>query len=249
MTQEAAASTTELLAEPPDAVPRGGHALAIPAYRAMLVPTPGVNLAERPRVYSHIEAAPILADYIGLGVDREHLVAMFLDLHQRVLGLNTVAIGHATGAPLHPRELFRPAILAGAATIILAHNHPSGDARPSDADIVNTRDTHALSQLLYVPLVDHIIFGHSAKDYVSLRQSGLAVTAWRDEARLRDPQVARRAVRLLAANMRRPPKRSATRVASLRAALWRCARCRRLQLGRRPRCRYCGTARPQSSEP
>lgn len=218
--------------------PRG---LEIPAYRVTLSLAPGVQVAERPRVFSHIEAAPLVADYIGLIADREYMVALFLDVHSYVLALNTVAIGHATAVLTHPRELFRAAILAGAATIMLAHNHPSGHPGPSETDLLYTRNVHAVGELLRIPLVDHIVLGHSADDYVSLRAEGLAVLAWRDEARARDgrPQGP-------GAAHRRPRRPSATRGASLRAAAWACVHCHRRQLQRHRQCRYCYAFQPAS---
>ena len=80
---------------------------------------------------------------------------------------------------VHPREVFRRAISANAAAIVLAHNHPSGNATPSDADIKITRDLVRAGQVLRIDLLDHIIVGRAAsegaKDYVSLRELGYCV--------------------------------------------------------------------------
>jgi DNA repair protein RadC len=77
---------------------------------------------------------------------------------------------------VHPREVFRPAIAAGAAALVLVHNHPSGDPTPSEADIRVTRDLIRAGQLLKIEVLDHIILGRRtterAKDYVSLRELG-----------------------------------------------------------------------------
>jgi DNA repair protein RadC len=77
---------------------------------------------------------------------------------------------------VHPREVFRAAIVANAAGIILVHNHPSGDPTPSAADIQVTRDLIRAGQLLKIDVIDHVIIGRAtserAKDYSSLRELG-----------------------------------------------------------------------------
>ena len=77
---------------------------------------------------------------------------------------------------VHPREVFRAAIVANAAGIVLVHNHPSGDPTPSAADIKVTRDLIRAGQLLKIEVVDHVVIGRAtaerAKDYASLRELG-----------------------------------------------------------------------------
>ena len=77
---------------------------------------------------------------------------------------------------VHPREVFRPAIAASAAALVLVHNHPSGDPTPSEADIKVTRDLIRAGQLLKIEVLDHVILGRATqerpKDYVSLRELG-----------------------------------------------------------------------------
>ena len=77
---------------------------------------------------------------------------------------------------VHPREVFRSAIAARAAAIVLVHNHPSGDPSPSDADIKVTRDLIRAGQLLKIEVLDHVILGRATvdrpKDYSSLRELG-----------------------------------------------------------------------------
>ncbi len=80
---------------------------------------------------------------------------------------------------VHPREVFRTAIAAGASAIVLAHNHPSGDPAPSEADIRVTRDLIRAGQILKIEVLDHVILGRRslerARDYVSLRELGCFV--------------------------------------------------------------------------
>ena len=77
---------------------------------------------------------------------------------------------------VHPREVFKPAISANAAAIVLTHNHPSGDPTPSEADIKVTRDLIRAGQLLKIEVLDHVILGRKTEDrqkeYVSLRELG-----------------------------------------------------------------------------
>jgi DNA repair protein RadC len=77
---------------------------------------------------------------------------------------------------VHPREVFRAAIAANAAGVVLVHNHPSGDPTPSEADIKTTRDLIRAGQLLKIEVVDHVIIGRASaergKDYSSLKDLG-----------------------------------------------------------------------------
>ena len=77
---------------------------------------------------------------------------------------------------VHAREVFRPAIVAAAAALLVAHNHPSGDPSPSEADIKVTRDLIRAGQLLKIEVLDHIILGQASpsqpKGYTSLRELG-----------------------------------------------------------------------------
>jgi DNA repair protein RadC len=81
---------------------------------------------------------------------------------------------------VHAREVFKPAISAQAAAIVLVHNHPSGDPTPSEADIKVTRDLIRGGQLLKIEVLDHVILGRATpertKDYVSLRELGYFYT-------------------------------------------------------------------------
>ncbi|MCS7338330.1 MAG: hypothetical protein NZ739_08870, partial [Verrucomicrobiae bacterium] len=87
-----------------------------------------------------------------------------------------IATGTLDTLLVHPREVFRHAITANAAAIVLVHNHPSGDPTPSEADIRITRELVRAGQLLKIEVLDHIVIGRPSadreKDYVSLRQLG-----------------------------------------------------------------------------
>jgi DNA repair protein RadC len=106
----------------------------------------------------------------------EHFQAVLLNTRRRLLRVESISQGTLDTLLVHPREVFRPAIVAGAAAVIVVHNHPSGDPTPSEADIRATRDLIRAGQLLKIELLDHVILGHRtdrrAKDYVSLRELG-----------------------------------------------------------------------------
>ena len=143
----------------------------IPGFRIALVREPGVKLAERPQLRVPAEAAPLLAQYIG-ETDREVFAVALLTVRHRVLGFHTVSVGCLTSSLVHPREVFKPAILAGCAALLLTHNHPSGDPEPSAEDIALTRRLTAAGQLLGIEILDHLILGEAGR-FVSLRERGV----------------------------------------------------------------------------
>ena len=88
---------------------------------------------------------------------REHFVALYLDGAHQVAGYSIVSIGTANSAMAHPREVFQRAILAGAISIIIAHNHPSGVLTPSDEDHKVTQRLKDAGEILGIRLLDHLI--------------------------------------------------------------------------------------------
>jgi DNA repair protein RadC len=91
---------------------------------------------------------------------KEAFVVFVLNARKRILGHNLVSLGTVDTCGFHPREVFKPAIVQSAASIIVVHNHPSGDPSPSDADILVTRDLIRAGQLLKIEVTDHIIIGN-----------------------------------------------------------------------------------------
>jgi DNA repair protein RadC len=106
----------------------------------------------------------------------ETFQVVLLNTRRRLIRIESISQGTLDTILVHPREVFRPAIAAGAAAIILAHNHPSGDPTPSEADIKVTRDLIRAGQLLKIEVLDHVILGRATqertKDYASLRELG-----------------------------------------------------------------------------
>jgi len=112
--------------------------------------------------------------------DVETLQVLLLNTRRRLIRVEEVIDGTLDQLLVHPREVFKRAIAANAAAIVLAHNHPSGDPTPSEADIKVTRDLIRAGQLLKIEVLDHIIIGRATperpKDYVSLRELGYFFT-------------------------------------------------------------------------
>jgi DNA repair protein RadC len=102
---------------------------------------------------------------------REHFVAFYLDTRNRILARETISVGSLSASIVHPRELFAPAIERRAASIILAHNHPSGDPEPSADDIALTRRLVEAGVIIGIEVLDHLVIGHGV--YVSLKTRGL----------------------------------------------------------------------------
>ena len=100
----------------------------------------------------------------------ECFVVLFLNTRKRVKGHQLVTIGTMDTLLIHAREVFRTAIVSSAASVLLLHNHPSGDPTPSEADIKVTRDLIRAGQLLKIEVLDHIVIGRPG--FQSLRSLG-----------------------------------------------------------------------------
>ena len=100
----------------------------------------------------------------------ECFVVLMLNARRRVKGNQLVSIGTLDAILVNPREVFRGAIIARAAAIVIMHNHQSGEPQPSEADINVTRDLIRAGHLLKIEVLDHVILGRS--NHCSLRESG-----------------------------------------------------------------------------
>ena len=105
------------------------------------------------------DAASVTGFLRGTLIDnsREHFIVLFLDTRNRVISYSISAIGSKDRCQVHVAEIFQKAILVGAASIIAAHNHPSGDAQPSEMDRAITQRLRQAGELLNIGLLDHII--------------------------------------------------------------------------------------------
>lgn len=106
----------------------------------------------------------------------ENFQVLLLNTRRRLIRVENITQGTLDTILVHPREVFKAAIAANAAAVVLAHNHPSGDPTPSEADIKVTRDLIRAGQLLKIEVLDHVILGRASaerpRDYVSLRELG-----------------------------------------------------------------------------
>jgi DNA repair protein RadC len=121
-----------------------------------------------------------VADYLrdeNRAYEVEHFQAVLLNSRRKLIKVEHISQGLVDSILVHPREVFRGAIAANACSVVLVHNHPSGDPMPSEADIRVTQDLVRAGQLLKIAVTDHIILGHrtpgNSRGYVSLREMGL----------------------------------------------------------------------------
>lgn len=141
----------------------------IPIYKVTLVRDSSMPAPSR-SVQSPADACALLRAFIG-DADREHFAVLLLDTRNRVTGIHNVSVGNLNASLVHPREVFKAAILGSAAALIVAHNHPSGDADPSPEDLTLTHRLKQAGELLGIPVLDHLIIG--APGFVSLKERGL----------------------------------------------------------------------------
>lgn len=131
-----------------------------------------VTLDAPDRVASYLESA------FNEDPTIEWFITVLLDRKNRPLGRTVITKGTANSSLVHPREVFKPAILAGASAVVVSHNHPSGDPAPSRADIQVTRHLREAAKTLDLDLLDHVIVGTKEADprgvgYYSFNEAGL----------------------------------------------------------------------------
>ena len=105
--------------------------------------------------------------------DKEKLYVIILNVKNKVIGYSLISMGSLTSSIVHPREVLKPAVLASAASVIIVHNHPSGDPEPSTDDIEITNRISKACTIMGINLLDHLILGFEAeefKGYYSFRQ-------------------------------------------------------------------------------
>lgn len=103
--------------------------------------------------------------------DREVFLVMMLNTKNQVIGLHRAHVGSLNASIVHPREVMKPAILNNAASIIVSHQHPSGNPSPSREDIEVTKRLVDAGQILGIEVLDHVIVSYTG-EYVSLKEKG-----------------------------------------------------------------------------
>lgn len=127
---------------------------------------------DRPQVTTPEHIAALLHPEMQL-LQQEELRLIILDRKNRVMAAPTLYRGTVSSAPGRLAEVYRDAVRRGASKLAMAHNHPSGDPTPSRDDIALTRAAVEAGQLLEIELLDHVVFGHGAERWVSMRRQGL----------------------------------------------------------------------------
>ncbi len=105
------------------------------------------------------------------GKKKEHFLALLLDTRSQLIKVSEISIGSLDTSIVHPREVFKEAISASAASVIFVHNHPSGDPEASEDDIELTKRLAKAGEIVGIDVLDHIIIGD--KKYLSLKREGL----------------------------------------------------------------------------
>ncbi|MDR1606260.1 MAG: DNA repair protein RadC [Streptococcaceae bacterium] len=141
--------------------------------RAMIELGKRIQTTERTR-YGQVtgakQFAEILMDEMS-DFDQEHLVAVYLDGKNKIIKKRTIFVGTVNSASANPREILHFAVKMLAASILIAHNHPSGDPKPSDADINFTEKMSQACDLIGITFVDHLVVGQTR--YFSFKEYGL----------------------------------------------------------------------------
>lgn len=121
-------------------------------------------------LYQKLKASPFYRP------DRENFIVILLDVRRKIIGFEIISTGILNAVFVHAREVFRPAILQNAHAVVVAHNHPSNEVTPSEADIRTTRDLIRAGQILKIELLDSLIIGDLDNPpfptHSSLRQLG-----------------------------------------------------------------------------
>lgn len=146
---------------------------------------------EKPILSSPSIAAGYMHSVIDQVHDKESMLVAFLNSKNRVIDYEQVSIGTINSSVVHPREVFRNAILNKAVSVLLCHNHPSGDLSPSPEDLAVTQSLKEAGEMLGIPVVDHIIVtGLNRQDVYSFRAAGVleAQSQYRADALIAEKQ-------------------------------------------------------------
>ncbi len=125
----------------------------------------------RPTVSTAADVVELCATQLR-GLDREHFWSLALNTKNQLLRIVEVSVGSLNASIVHPRELFKEAVRLSAASVVVVHNHPSGDPTPSGADIQLTRRLVRAGDVLGIDVLDHVVIGDGGA-HASLRELGL----------------------------------------------------------------------------
>ncbi|MFP3122605.1 DNA repair protein RadC [Ectobacillus funiculus] len=129
----------------------------------------GSLLYKERRIKSPEDANVLLKQFLG-EVDREYFIVLCLDTKNQPTAINVCHIGSLNASIVHPREVLKPAIISNAASIIVAHNHPSNDPTPSREDVEVTKRLVEAGKIIGIDVLDHLIV--CEENFVSLKEKG-----------------------------------------------------------------------------
>jgi DNA repair protein RadC len=121
--------------------------------------------ASKTRIATAFDAFTLLKNDL-VGLKQETLIALYLDVKNNLIAKKTIFIGGLNQSLVHPREVFKYAVKYSAYQIVLAHNHPSGDPRPSMEDLEVTKQLVKIGEMMQIKIADHLVI--TADDYVSI---------------------------------------------------------------------------------
>jgi len=145
-------------------------------YKETIIKLPTVTVNEKPgsMVTTPEQCAELFKDTADLA--QETFTVLTLDTKNRAIGRHLVSLGTNSSTLVHPREVFRTAILDNASAIIVSHNHPSGDSTPSAEDVQITKQLIAAGEVMGIKIIDHVIIGRQIpavrNTFFSLREAG-----------------------------------------------------------------------------
>jgi DNA repair proteins len=146
----------------------------ISIYRVCLVKDATVSFGQSCISNSHQAHALIQNLILTRGQpDREQFVVALLNAKNNIIGLNIVSVGVLSSAPIHPREVLKPAILANAAAMILCHNHPTGNLHPSNEDLAVTEKIIRAADIVGIQVHEHLIINTEDDLYYSFADQGI----------------------------------------------------------------------------
>ena len=142
--------------------------------RLQVVKEDGFPYSCKATLNSPSDVRDLLTKSMELHLEAEEVfILITVDTKHQITGIFEVARGHLSSCLVHPREVFKRALLMNAAAIFIAHNHPSGDVTPSRDDITVTKKLREAGDILGVCLLDHLIIGDSPIEYYSFREDGV----------------------------------------------------------------------------
>ena len=142
----------------------------LPRYRIMLVKEAEDTFTSYPKFQNSRDLFQSFREEFA-ALDREFFFMITLDSKNRTIGYHTISMGSLSSSVVHPREVFKPAILENSAAVIFLHNHPSGDPAPSREDRECTNRLTQAAKILGIRVLDHIIFGET--EYFSFADAGI----------------------------------------------------------------------------